>query len=85
MKRATTRGLLFAGWLLTPVAAWAVSFLGGWLGALFGIGGTGDSGALGMLATGAVLGAVAGAVAWVLAMKVLTKYFVSQSNPGGSQ
>jgi hypothetical protein len=84
VNRLATRGLVIAGWLLTPVVAWAVSFLGGWLGALAGSGAGSDTGALGALGVGAVVGAVVGATGWVLAIRSVTKYFVSQSKPRSS-
>ena len=78
MNRIATRGLVIAGWLLTPVAAWAVSFLGGWLGAAL-VGAESDSGGFGMLAVGAVLGAVAGAAGWILAMRAVTTYLAGRA------
>ena len=80
MNRTATRGLVIAGWLLTPVAAWAVAFLGGWLGAALG-GSGGRSGVVGfgMLGVGAVLGAVVGAVGWIVAMRAVTTYLAGRA------
>jgi len=74
VNRVATRGLVIVGWLLTPVAAWAVSFLGGWVGAVIGGRFASDTASLGSLGAGALLGAVAGASAWVLAMRMITKW-----------
>jgi outer membrane lipoprotein SlyB len=52
-------------WLLTPVAAWAASFLGGWLGAQVGARFGSPVGGIGFLVGGAVLGGLAGVVAWI--------------------
>ena len=79
VNRLASRSLIVTGWLLTPVAAWAVSFLGGWLGAVVGGRFSSDSASLGSLGAGAVVGAVAGAVGWVLAIRRMAKYFVAQS------
>ena len=71
MKRVTPRRLVLAiGWLLTPLAAWAVSFLGGWLAAQVGRGSESDLGGVWWLAGGALLGAAFGAIGWVLLMRV---------------
>lgn len=56
-------------WLLTPVVAWAASFLGGWLGAVIGRRAAGPQGGLIWLGGGAVAGAVAGVVGWVLVLR----------------
>jgi len=84
VKPIVQRGLVVVGWLLTPVVAWAVSFLGAWLGALLGTA-LGDTAALMAIGTGAVIGAVAGAVTWVRVTRAVTKYFISQSNREGSR
>lgn len=58
------------GWLLTPLAAWAVAFLGAWIGAL--VAGRLDLELVGnvlWLAGGAVAGAVIGVGLWVWVMK----------------
>jgi hypothetical protein len=60
---------LIAGWLLTPVAAWAVSFLGGWLGALIGARATAGLSGVAWLTSGSLLGAVIGAIAWIVVMR----------------
>ena len=54
-----------AGWLLTPLVAWAASFFGAWLGALLA-GGVTDSGRglLTMLGVGALF-AIGATVAWM--------------------
>ncbi|GBD33293.1 MAG: hypothetical protein KatS3mg081_0519 [Gemmatimonadales bacterium] len=58
-------------WLLTPLAAWAVSFLGGWLGAALGRDLDSPSAGLALLAAGAVLGALAGGLGWIYATRRL--------------
>ena len=57
----TVRFYRFVGWLLTPLVAWAVSFLGGWIGAAAG------SSAKALI-IGSVSGAILGAVAWAILM-----------------
>ena len=57
----TVRFYRFVGWLLTPLVAWAVSFLGGWLGAAMG------SSAKALL-IGSISGAVVGAAGWGILM-----------------
>lgn len=70
MTRETTRRLIrVVAWLLTPVVAWAASFLGGWLGAVVGKGAAGPQGGLVWLGTGALIGGVVGAVVWVVSVK----------------
>ncbi len=66
---ATRRLIRSVGWLLTPFAAWAVSFLGAWIGAR--VGGLVESPrwALALLIIGAALGAFAGAGAWVWGLR----------------
>ena len=58
---ATVRFYRFVGWLLTPLVAWAVSFLGGWLGAATAKSATG-------LIAGSAIGALVGAVGWGVLM-----------------
>ncbi len=66
---ALGRLLRRAAWLLTPAVAWAVSFLGGWVGAK--VGSTWESPINGvvLLAAGALCGAVVGSLAWVWIMR----------------
>lgn len=52
-------------WLLTPLAAWAASFFGGWLGALLGRNLSSPGAGLAWLVGGAVVGAVAGGLGWL--------------------
>lgn len=60
------RGLVrLGGWLLTPLVAWAASFVGAWLGARFaGSLNSSTTGAYVVIAFGAVFGLVA-AWAWL--------------------
>ena len=72
--RASARRLgLIVGWMLTPVAAWALSFLGGWLGASAGSGSSSDYGGLICLGTGAIAGGIAGGVGWALVMRTAAR------------
>ena len=60
------RGLVgIVGLLLTPLVAWAASFLGGWLGALVGSVLEGDGRALWSMVIGSALGAVISTTIWV--------------------
>ena len=52
-------------WLLTPVVAWAASFLGGWAGAALARHGARPGQGVIWLGAGAVLGAALGAGAWI--------------------
>lgn len=61
------RALVTVGWLLTPVVAWAASFLGGWIGAAL----TPPDGGVGRMVAGGVLGAVGGVVAWLVALRYI--------------
>jgi hypothetical protein len=70
--------LLRLGWLLTPVVAWAVSFLGGWLGAALGTRIESDYGSTALLAGGALAGAVAGALGWIVIMRRFDRRVVMQ-------
>lgn len=54
-------------WLLTPFAAWAVSFLGAWLGARF------MGGLVGLLVGGVVGGVVGGLLGWFGLRRVMRK------------
>ena len=58
-----------AGWLLTPIVAWAVSFLGGWLAAWLAPDEPSLWGGLQWLGGGSLVGAVVGAGIWVLLMR----------------
>lgn len=62
-RRRLTR---IAAWLLTPMVAWAASFLGGWIGALAGRGAGSAAAGLKWLGGGAVLGALVGAGIWMV-------------------
>ncbi|MCZ6917459.1 MAG: hypothetical protein O7I93_11820 [Gemmatimonadetes bacterium] len=66
---ATRRLIRSVGWLLTPLAAWAFSFLGAWVGARFGRGVESPRWGLTLLVLGAVFGAVLGAGLWVWALR----------------
>jgi hypothetical protein len=66
---ATRRLIRSAGWLLTPLAAWAVSFLGAWIGARIGRLVESPRWALAFLVIGAAVGAFAGAGAWVWGLR----------------
>ena len=59
---AARRFYRLAGWLLTPLVAWAVSFLGGWIGA-------GVLGSVRGMVGGSVTGAVLGVLGWVVLMR----------------
>ena len=61
----TRRIIRSVGWLLTPFAAGAVSFLGAWAGARLGRVVESPRWALALLILGATVGAFAGAGAWV--------------------
>ena len=66
----TTRRLIrSSGWLLTPFAAGAVSFLGAWIGARAGRVVESPKWALALLVVGAALGAFAGAGVWVWGLR----------------
>lgn len=56
-------------WLLTPVVAWAASFLGGWIGAMIGQGAKRVEGGLVWLGTGALIGGAVGVVGWVVMLR----------------
>jgi putative effector of murein hydrolase len=59
------------GWLLTPVVAWAVAFLGGWLGAVVGMRIRSSTAALAAIALGALLGAASAVIGWARVMRRL--------------
>ncbi len=65
----TRRIIRSVGWLLTPFAAWAVSFLGAWVGARIGRFVESPRWALALLILGAAVGAFAGAGAWVWGLR----------------
>ncbi len=65
----THRLIRVIAWLLTPVVAWAASFLGGWLGAVMGKGATHPTGGLLWLGTGALIGGVVGVAIWVVLLR----------------
>ena len=58
------RWLEVGGWLLTPIVAWAVAFLGGWGGALAGNRLRSPTAGLALIVVGALLGAALGAFGW---------------------
>jgi hypothetical protein len=59
---AARRFYRLLGWLLTPLVAWAVSFLAGWIGAAM-------FGSVRGLVGWSVTGAAVGVVGWVVAMR----------------
>jgi hypothetical protein len=63
------RSVRIVAWLLTPVVAWAASFLGGWIGLLLGRA-RGDANALVWGGVGAVVAALAAVIAWVLRLRI---------------
>ena len=65
----TLRIIRSLGWLLTPFAAGAVSFLGAWAGARLGRVVESPRWALALLILGAPVGAFAGAGAWVWGLR----------------
>ena len=65
----TRRIIRSVGWLLTPFAAGAVSFLGAWAGARIGRLVESPGWALALLIIGAAVGALAGAGAWVWGLR----------------
>jgi hypothetical protein len=69
--RWTALALRIVGWLLTPLVAWAASFLGAWL-VLLTLGTAGSPRALIGIALGAAL--LAGIVALLLWRKVLKRF-----------
>ncbi len=69
MILGTRRLIRSIGWLLTPFAAWAVSFFGAWIGARAGRLVESPKWALAFLVIGAALGAFAGAGAWVWGLR----------------
>jgi hypothetical protein len=64
---------MVAGWLLTPVVAWAASLLGGWAGASVVPPRVSGSGGLLWIAAGSLAGALAGVAAWLLLLRVLRR------------
>ena len=66
---ATRRLIRLVGWLLTPFAAWAVAFLGAWVGANIGSIVASPGWAFVMLILGAVLGGFSGAAAWIWGLR----------------
>lgn len=55
----------FFGWLLTPLVAWAASFVGAWAGASVGRLIPGSSAALIVAALAGAAGAIAGTLFWM--------------------
>lgn len=66
---ATRRLIRTVGWLLTPLVAWAFSFLGAWLAARFGREVESPRWGITLLVLGAVIGAVLGASVWLWALR----------------
>ena len=66
---STRRLIRSIGWLLTPFAAGAVSFLGAWIGARTGQSVESPGWALALLVIGAALGALVGAGVWVWGLR----------------
>lgn len=77
----TRRLIRVIAWLLTPVVAWAASFLGGWLGAAMGRGATHPVRGLFWLGAGGVIGGAVGVVVWVVVLRRWT--FSKQAGPPG--
>ena len=57
--------LRILGWLLTPLVAWAASFLGAWIGALISAGASKPMTTLWVTAICGVVSALAGALGWL--------------------
>jgi uncharacterized membrane protein YfcA len=55
----------FAGWLLTPLVAWAASFVGAWLGAAVGSGARNSTTTLWLTAAFGIAASLLGAWAWL--------------------
>jgi len=72
-------------WLLTPVVAWAASFLGAWLGAIVGRRAAGGIAGLWWLAGGAAAGAVIGLLGWALLLARLSRVIRGPDPTGGSE
>lgn len=81
---STRRLIRVIAWLLTPVVAWAASFLGGWLGAVTGGGAARPKTGLLWLGAGALIGGVVGVVGWII---LLRRWAASRqaANPPASQ
>jgi hypothetical protein len=70
VSRVTPQRLaIIAGWLLTPVVAWAASLLGGWLGALIGFRLSNGLGGGLWLVGGSLIGALLGVAGWALVLR----------------
>ncbi len=63
------RPVRLIGWLLTPLVAWAASFVGGWFGAVVTSGLQSDAARLAGLLGGAALGGAAGIAVWVFVLR----------------
>jgi hypothetical protein len=59
--------------LLMPLAVWAASFGGGWLGAVLAPNGAGESG-IAWLGIGGALGGVVGLIVWLLLIRALRRW-----------
>lgn len=68
-----SRLAVIAGWLLTPLVAWAASLLGGWIGALVAPEVSEGFAPLVWLLAGLFLGAVGGVIVWVWLMRTLSR------------
>lgn len=85
MSRLAARRLIrVAGWLLTPLVAWAAAFLGGWIGALVGKELPSPGLALACLIGGAVIGGAGGAGVWLWALIRAGRMAGSEHVAGGT-
>jgi outer membrane lipoprotein SlyB len=75
------RLMRIVAWLLTPVVAWAASFLGGWIGALVGRRAGSAAAGIKWLGGGAVLGALVGAGIWMIMLIRAGRRPSSQGDP----
>jgi hypothetical protein len=75
------RLVIIAGWLLTPIVAWAVSLLGGWIGALVAPKSGEGLVPFAALLVGLVVGAVAGLAAWIAFMRVIVRRGMRRDEP----
>ena len=67
---------MVAGWLLTPIVAWAASLLGGWIGALLAPKVSEGWAPIAWLVAGLLLGALTGVIAWVWLMRAVSRRIV---------
>ena len=71
MPRWLAHLLIVLGWLLTPIWAWAASYLGLWLGAMVALQFTGPIAMLAVAGTGALAVGFTGLWVWVRFMRRL--------------